>query len=168
MDSARPHEELKSSLVYPTAVHTQSLISSSYIRERRLAEVRHGIWLANFLGIKSSVIIRNQKFSSISARWPLSLPFGLSQVMTAQMFFQNGLPSSLPTLSLRPQSMVSCDSEIIRACETGDIARIRGILENRQAHPNDRTTDNLTVLRVCYPFFRQYASVLYQKTRMGD
>ena len=151
MDSARRHEELKSSLVYPTVVHTHSLISSSYIRERRAAEVRHGNWLASYLGIKSSVIMstpKNQKFSSISVRWPLSLPFGLSQVITAQMLFQSGLPSSLPKLTLRPQSMVPCDSEIIRACETGDIARIRGILETRQAHPNDRTTDDLTVLRV--------------------
>ena len=163
-DSATRHEELKSSLIYPTVVYTHSLISSSYIRERRAAQVRHGKWLAKYLGIKSSVIMstaNNQNFSTISARWPLSLPFGLSQVITARMLFQNGLPSSLPKLTLRPQSIVPRDSEIVRACETGDTARMRVIFETRQAHPNDRTTDDLTVLRVGYPFFRQCASILY-------
>ena len=154
-DFAVQHEELKSSLLYPTVIYTHRLISSKYIRERRVAEVLHWTWLAKYLGIKSGVIkspAKDQSMLTIFARWPLSLPFGLSQVITAQMLFQNGLPC-LPKLGLRPQAIVAKDSEIIRACEAGDIDGIKEIFKQRQAHPNDRTTDDLTVLRVGAPAF---------------
>ncbi len=149
-ESAIRHEELKNSLLYPTVVYTHRLISNSYIRERRAAQVRHWNWLAKYLGIKSGVItskVKDQNISTIFARWPLLLPFGLSQVITAQLLFQNGLPS-FPKLRLRPQTIVPRDSEIISACEKGDITRIQGLFQTRQAYPNDRTTDDLTVLRV--------------------
>lgn len=96
---------------------------------------------------------KDQSIWTIFARWPLLLPFGLSQAITAQMLFQNGLPS-FPKLGLRPQSIVPNDSEIIRACEAGDITRIQGMFKTREAHPNDRTTDDLTVLRVGAQAFR--------------
>lgn len=148
-DSAIRHEELKSSLLYPTVVYTHRLISNSYIRERRAAHVRQWDWLAKYLGIKSGVIMstaKNQNTATIFARWPLLLPFGLSQVITAQLLVQNGLPS-LPRLRLRPQTIVSNDSEIISACESANITRIQRLFETRQAYPNDRTTDDFTVLR---------------------
>lgn len=90
---------------------------------------------------------KDQSVSTIFARWPLLLPFGLSQVITAQMLFQNGIPS-FPKVRLRPQTVVPNNSELINACETGDITRIQGLFQTRQAYPNDRTTDDLTVLRV--------------------
>lgn len=90
---------------------------------------------------------KDQNISTIFARWPLLLPFGLSLVITAQLLFQNGLPC-FPKLGLRPQTIVPNDSEIIRACEAGDITRIQAIFNTRQAHPNDRTRGDLTVLRV--------------------
>ena len=90
---------------------------------------------------------KNQNIATIFARWPLLLPFGLSQVVTAQLLFQNGLPS-FPKLRLRPQTIVPNDSEIVSACESGNVAKIQHLFETRQAYPNDRTTDDLTVLRV--------------------
>ena len=146
-DFALQHEELK------TAVYTYKLISSSYIRERRAARVRQWTWLAQHLGIKSGIItsaMRYQNISTVFARWPLLLPFGLSQVITAQLIFHNGLPI-FPKLGLRPQNIVPNNAGIIRACEAGDITSIQGIFKARQANPNDRTTDDLTVLRVGAP-----------------
>ena len=154
--SAVRHEELKRSLLYPTVVYIYRLLPSTYIRERRVAQVRYWNWLAKYLGIKSGVIIstaKDQSTFTTFARWPLLLPFGFSQVITAQFLFQNGLPC-LPKLGLRPQTVVSKDSEIIRACEAGDITGIQRLFKIRQAQPNDRTTDDLTVLRVSTPAFR--------------
>ena len=98
---------------------------------------------------------KDQSMSTIFARWSLVLPFGLSLVITAQLLFQNGF-LCFPKMGLRSQSIVPNDSEIIRACEAGDITRIQGIFKTRQARPNDRTTDDLTVLRVgaqAFPYF---------------
>ena len=63
------------------------------------------------------------------------------------MIFHNGLPF-FPKLRLRPQNIIPNNAEIIRACEAGDITCIQGIFKARQANPNDRTMDDLTVLRV--------------------
>ena len=63
------------------------------------------------------------------------------------MTFHNGLPF-FPKLRLRPQNIVPNDAEIIRACEAGDITSIQRMFITREANPNDRTTDDLTVLRV--------------------
>lgn len=128
------------------------------MRERRDAQVRHWNWLAKYLGIKSGVIVstaKDQSISTIFARWPLLLSFGLSLVITAQLLCQNGLPC-FPKLKLRPQTIVPNDSEMIRACKAGDITGIQGTFKSRQAHPNDRTTGDLTVLRVSAQAFRPF------------
>lgn len=40
------------------------------------------------------------------------------------------------------------NSSIISACQNGDIAQVRSLLCENKAHPNDRTSDNITVFRV--------------------
>ena len=131
-------------------VFKDSLVDQFHIRERRTAQVHRCNWLARILNIKAGVIIskaKDRRTWRLFTRWPLRLPLGLSQVVIGQMTIQNCLPS-LPKLVLRPQNIISCDSEIIQACQLCDIKRLREILEIREAHPNDRTPDDLTVFRV--------------------
>ena len=142
---------MKQNVLYPTVVYTSSLVANSYIREKRFAQVCRWDWLAKYLGIRMGVIMSKRRDGmtfNLFARWPLRLPLGLSQVVTGQMLLQQGFPS-LPSLWVRPQNVIPSDSEIIQACWKSDIDRIREILTNRQAHPNDRTPEDLTVFRVC-------------------
>ena len=132
------------------SIFKDSLVSKLHIRERRTAQVHHCNWLARILNIKAGVIISNAKDRrnwKLFTRWSLRLPLGLSQVVIGQMKIQNCLPS-LPKLVLRPQNVISCDSEVIQACQLCDIKKLREILGSKQAHPNDRTPDDLTVFRV--------------------
>ena len=68
-------------------------------------------------------------------------------MITGQVRLLNGLPS-FPKVGLRPQNVIPCESKIVQACKEGDIHKIREILVARQAHPNDRTPEDLTVFRV--------------------
>lgn len=114
-----------------------------------VARVHHWTWLANSLGIKSGIITKaKDRRTLIFARWPLELPFGLSQVLTAHLLIQNFLPS-LPKLVLRPQTIISHESEIIKACSDCDMPKVHELLKQKKCHPNDRTPDDLTVFRVC-------------------
>ena len=131
-------------------VYIHSLVSRLYIRERRTAQVHYWNWLAKILDVKAGIMLsgaKDRRTWKLFARWPLELPLGLSQVFIGQMTIQNCLPS-LPKLVLRPQKVISCDSEIIQACQLCDIKKLREILGTKQAHPNDRTPDDLTVFRV--------------------
>ena len=131
-------------------VFKNSLVNEFYIRERRTAQVHHCNLLARILNIKAGVITskaKDRRTWKLFTRWPLRLPLGMNQVIIGQMTIQNGLPS-LPKLMLRPQNVIPCDSEVIQACQLCDIKKLREILENKQAHPNDRTPDELTVFRV--------------------
>ena len=131
-------------------VFKDSLVNKLHIRERRTAQVHHWKWLARILNIKSGVIIskaKDRRTWKFFTRWSLRLPLGLSQVVIGQMTIQNCL-LSLPKLVLRPQNVISYDSEIIQACQLCDTKKLREILETKQAHPNDRTPDDLTVFRV--------------------
>lgn len=130
-------------------VFKDSLVNTFLIRERRTAQVHHCNFLARVLNIKASVIVskaKDQRNWKLFTRWPFRLPLGLSQVVIGQMTIQNCLPS-LPKLVLRPQNVIPCDSEIIQACQLCDVKKLRKILEYREAHPNDRTPDDLTVFR---------------------
>ena len=135
-------------------MYTQSLASRQYNRERTVAEIHLWANLARSLGIQSAIVISKGKSHRVQlfARWPLKLPFGLSQVITVYFVIQNTLPS-IPKVVLKPQSVLSPDSQIIKACETANIPWIRELLGSRRAHPNDRTPDNLTVFRVCQHCF---------------
>ena len=75
------------------------------------------------------------------------MPLGLSQVITARLLMEGCYPS-IPKLGLRPQSIISPDSEIIKATELCDIPRIQELFQFKRAHPNDRTPEDLTVFRV--------------------
>ena len=136
------------------AVYTQSLASRQYNRERTIAEIHLWDNLAGSLGIRLAIIISKGKNHRVQlfARWPLKLPFGFSQVITVYFVIQNPLPS-IPKVVLNPQSILSPDSQMIKACETANIPWIRELLGSRRAHPNDRTPDNLTMFRVCQQCF---------------
>ena len=124
--------------------------AKQYIRKRIAGQVYHWGWLAKCLGIKSGVIIskvRNRR-TRIFARWPLYLPFGLSQVFTGSLLMEDLIPL-LPRVVLTPQNVISSDSKIIKVCESGDITEIQKLLKDKEFHPNDRTPDGLTVFRVC-------------------
>lgn len=136
--------------LYRDTVYIHSLVSRLYIRERRTAQVHYWNWLAKILDVKAGIIMsgaKDRRTWKLFARWPLGLPLGLSQVFIGQMTIQNCLPSLLK-LVLRPQNVISCDSEIIQACQLCDMKKLREIFETKQAHPNDRTPDDLTVFRV--------------------
>ena len=139
---------------YDRQLHRGSHIyhhAEQYVRERIAGQIFEWNWLAKCLGIKCSVIISKvrSRRTHIFARWPLYLPFGLSQLVTGSLQVQ-GLIPSLPKVVSRPQNVISAESKIIRACESGDIAEIQKLLRNKQFHPNDRTPDDLTVFRVCW------------------
>ncbi len=123
--------------------------AEQYVRERIAGQIYEWDWSAKCLGIKSGVIIskvRNRR-THIFARWTLYLPFGLSRVVTGSLLIQDLIPS-LPKVVSRPQNVVSSDSKIMKACESGDIAEIQKLLRDKKFHPNDRTPDDLTVFRV--------------------
>ncbi|KAG4429660.1 hypothetical protein IFR05_014864 [Cadophora sp. M221] len=48
--------------------------------------------------------------------------------------------------SIKIQRVVDEEMPILDACRRGDISVIRGLLQTRKAHPNDTTSDNLTLL----------------------
>jgi hypothetical protein len=80
---------------------------------------------------------------------PVPLPFGLRQAMICHLAFDGYWPS-LPRIRLRQQRIIPSDSEIILACSNGAIPRAEMILRSGDAHPNDRTPDNITVFRVSH------------------
>lgn len=130
------------------ATHTYRY-ADPYVRERIAGDVYEWNWLAKSLGIKAGVIIskvRNRR-THVFVRWPLYLPFGLSQVVTGSLLVQDLIPS-LPKVVSRPQNVMSSESKVFKACESGNIAEIQKLLKDRQFHPNDRTPDDLTVFRV--------------------
>ena len=144
------YEELKTRPLHPMVAPTAQFSSQFYIREPRRAGVHRWDWLARYLGLKSDIIvskIEDHTSISIFARWPLELPFRLGHTVTGQMLWQSAFPSILK-LGLSPQNTIPRDSEIITACQKGDMLKIREILTTKQVHPNDRTPDNLTVFRV--------------------
>ena len=139
--------------LYRDTTCIQRQVTSHYVRERKTAQVYQWDWSAKFPGIKLGVILpqlRVRKMFKVFAKWNVKLPFGLSQIVRAQLNVQDYFPS-IPKLSLRPRRIISVDSEIILACEASDILKIQDLLTSRQAHPNDRTPDNLTVFRVGFP-----------------
>ena len=150
-DSVERHEELKSAIEqYQSLESTNQFVSGYYIRERRISRVSSWSLLTKIMGLKLGVIRSENKEGdswNFRARWPLKLPFRLGCVITAHTVIRGSL-LSLPTFGLRPQSTVSTDSAIIKACQTSDVPWLQGILETRQGHPNDRTPDDLTVFRV--------------------
>lgn len=157
MDSRKQNEELKDSVrclqLCKNVNFIHKLVSSPYIRERRASRIYQPKFLGRLLGLKLGIILsqaRDRSALNISARWPLKLPFGLGQVITGQLLLRNGIPS-LPRMGLTPQNVIPKDSEIIKACEECDIQRIQEILMTKQAHPNDRTPNEHTVLRVGCP-----------------
>ena len=91
----------------------------------------------------------------ISARWPLYLPFGLSQVVRGSLLIQDLIPS-IPKVVSRPQNVISSESKIIKPCESGDIPEIQKLLSYKLFHPNDRTPDDLTVFRVCWQAIEEH------------
>ena len=113
-------------------------------------------WLAKYLGINFGVIVSKvpNRRTHIFARWPLYLPFGLSQVVTGSLLIQYLVPS-LPKVVSRTQNVISPDSKAIKACESGNIPEIQRLLRDKQFHPNDRTPDDLTVFRVCWQAVEQ-------------
>lgn len=48
----------------------------------------------------------------------------------------------------RVQNTVSANSEIVRACCEKDVSTINELVTSGEAHPNDTTEDNLTLLYV--------------------
>ena len=133
-------------------MYTYSMVSKLKIRERRAAQIYFSKWwLANALGIKLGYIVsktHNKSAWNIFVRWHLKLPLGLGRVVAGQAVIRDFYHLSLPNLGLRPQNIIPQDSDIIDACENGEILRIQDILSAKKAHPNDRTPDNLTVFRV--------------------
>lgn len=55
---------------------------------------------------------------------------------------------TLPRWRLRTQNVIDPSANVIEACSDGDVWRVREILAMGEAHPNDRTPDNITVLWV--------------------
>ena len=49
---------------------------------------------------------------------------------------------------LRVQNIISLDSDIVNACNTGDDSRMQTLFDSGVAHPNDTTVGNLTLLYV--------------------
>ena len=150
LESASRHEDLKNSLLCPAIIYTTRIISSSHIREKRRSQISHWGWLTKYLAFRLGLIVygeQDRNAVNFFLRCALQLPLGMSKVLTAQILLQNWFPSC-PRLRLSPQGVIPGDSEIIQACQDGDVSKIRGILLAHGAHPNDRTADGLTVFRV--------------------
>ena len=136
-----------------TLAHTYKIVDN--YKHRRIAQTSQWQLLARLIGLRLGFIITSsdrRKTLAIFARWSINLPWGPGRVLAAQMRVQEFVPS-LPTLLLKPQNTIPSTSEIIRACKYDDILAVRKCLVTKQAHPNDRTPDGLTVFRVSKPAF---------------
>jgi len=103
-------------------------------------------WLL-FLGITMRLIISKdncQKAYSLFFRWPVFY----NMVLVWRMSILQSWPR-VPYVSLKPLRTIPDNAAIIKACKENDIALIRKLLSNSQAHVNDVTSENLTPLRVC-------------------
>ncbi|KAL6720983.1 hypothetical protein ACLMJK_000083 [Lecanora helva] len=150
LDSVARQAEIRDSLRSHRDDSMHHLIYGPPIRENRAADVHQWNLLADPLGIKLGVIISsvtNGNARKYYARLPLNLPFGMRQVVTGSISFENFFPS-FPKFKLSPQKIIATESEIITACQGRNHSRVRELLEARQAHPNDRTPEDLTVFHV--------------------
>ena len=141
-------------------VHTYTIVSKLKIQQPSIAHRSQWDWLAKILGVKLGLIISGTEPQSswdVYARWDLKLPLRLGHVVTGHFIVRNSWPT-LSKLKLSPQNIIPPNSETIKACESGDIARIQQLLSSKAVHPNDRTPDNLTVLRVSLHFDRHYST----------
>ena len=151
MESAKRQPEIRvSPQLLKSLVHTHSIISKLKIQKPSIAHRSQWDLLPKILGVKLGLIISGTEPQSswdVYARWDLRLPLGLGHAVTGQLIIRNSWPT-LSRLRMSPQNTIPQNSEIIKACESGDIARIQHLLSSKAVHPNDRTPDNFTVLRV--------------------
>jgi hypothetical protein len=56
-----------------------------------------------------------------------------------------------PHVTFPVQNIVPEDSAVVRACRIGDLSTVQQLLSQGKAHPNDTTSENLTILRVRHP-----------------
>lgn len=135
---------------------SQSLASKQYVRERTAADTYLWDWLSQTIGIRTGVIISKwkPKRTRFFARWSLKLPFRLSQAVTGHLVLRHCF-LTIPKVMIRPQNAIPPGSMIIKACQTRDTAQIKELLRCKEAHPNDRTPDDLTVFRVCWLSLRK-------------
>ena len=161
MESAKRQQEVRERLqLIESLVQQYSTVSKLKIRKPSIAHVYQCDWLAKILGVELELIISGTESQScwdVYARWDLKLPMRLGHVATCQLSSRNTWPK-IPKLRLSPQNTIPPNSEIIKACESGDIARIQHLLSMKAVHPNDRTPDNLTVLRVSLLFDPRYSA----------
>ena len=124
--------------------------STLYMRKRLCSQVYRYDWLAHNLRLTMHAVVSEGCQASVDTlclQCSMHLPFGMTWVLTAWWLFE-GLRPSLPKIVLSPQNYIPSSAKIISACQSCDIRVIRELLETRQGHPNDRTTDNMTVFRV--------------------
>jgi hypothetical protein len=135
----------------------QDLRNTMIYQGHHLSKTRHSQpkiyrWesLYETLGIRARVITSEKDSCSIRdtfVNFPVPLPFGYNQTMDVKLSFHGCWPS-LPSIRLRPQRVIPVDSDIISACLRGDTTRAAILLRAGDAHPNDRTPENITVFRV--------------------
>jgi hypothetical protein len=131
-------------------MYIRMLSPDNYMRKRVESRVHQCGWLAKGLGVIMCIVVseKNQEDTrTFYLRWPMHLPFGLGSVITGWLTFRKSCPS-IPKLILSRQNLIPRNSKIISACVRGDIVELRKVLEAREAHPNDCTTDSITVFRV--------------------
>ena len=155
MEATNRQEEIQVSLrLLESIVLTYNNVAN--LKIRKYSAPREYKWesLAKTLGIKLSLItLRTQHRNSLNffARWHLQLPLRLGYVATCHFIRRYSWPI-IPKLRLSPQNIIPSNSEIIKACESSDIASIKRLLSAKAAHPNDKTPDNLTVFWVSLLF----------------
>lgn len=123
---------------------TPKSVCGRYIKEQHEKNMYEWAFICG--GFKIGVYIAPNRWR-VYARWPLALPFRLSQVIGGDYVVSNGV-LSLPKLETRPQNSIPADSEIVKACQACHIPKIQDLLMTEKAHPNDHTPDDLTILGV--------------------
>ena len=116
--------------------HARRLISQKYEWK----------WLRKFVGLHASLVILKDEKGGTS-RLFLRLPTSWTRLLMLRMKI---LPTGpcWPRVTFPVQNVVPEDSAIVRACRIGDLSTVQQLLSQGKAHPNDTTSENLTILRV--------------------
>jgi hypothetical protein len=104
--------------------------------------------VGNYIKLKAHLIVC-EKDGKTEYRWAVRGPF------TNSKMFHYSLTSSWPSwtdlslyLRLRVQNIIPQNSKILTACQMDDVAMVTDLIQTGKAHPNDTTTESLTLIYV--------------------
>jgi hypothetical protein len=116
---------------------------------RLWSDTRVHRWIFDYLGINLNLIVSRVDGQS-SQNVILQCPISSNKVLKVRI---QSLRPPWPNFLIYPcfkiQNIVPCDSEMVKACRSGNTTKMRELISAGWATPDDTTVDRVTVLHAC-------------------